>query len=92
MKVEAARIPDANEHWLAGAAAIWKKEFRGVPFAIQHAMHRNWLENRGEAQLFVQSSKECRRWLVNEVGKDFGGEWAAAEVEEDENEKPIYLC
>ena len=92
MKVEAARIPDANEHWLAGAVAIWKKEFRGVPFAIQHAMHRNWLENRGEAQLFVQSSKEYRRWLVNEVSKDFGGEWAAAEVEEDENAKPIDLC
>ena len=91
MKMEAARIPDANKHWLAGAVAIWKKEFRGDPFAIQHAMHRNWRENRGEAQLFVQSSKKYRRWLVNEVGKDFGGEWAAAGLE-DENAKPIVLC
>ena len=44
-------------------------------------MYRNWRENRGEAQLFVQSSKEYRRWLVNEVGKDFGGDLAAAEEE-----------
>lgn len=84
---EPVRISDSNERWLGEALEIWNSEFQGISFAVQHAMYGKWSQNLRDARIFVQSSREYRRWLVEKTEqdlglKDVGGHIAAAGEEE----------
>ena len=69
---EPVRISNSNEQWLSQAMDIWKNEFQGVNFAVQHVIYGSWSQSRQDAQIFVQASRGYRRWLVEKIARDLG--------------------
>ena len=65
-------VIEAHERWLDEALELWRKEFQGTSFPVQRAVHKIWSQNPSEAQMFAQSSREYRRWFVNQTREELG--------------------